>query len=319
MKRRNFLALMAGAATLLSPWMRPARAQNPQQTNPAPKPPPAGSPQAAPAAPATAEPVGLVATLEGAATASRAGAKEPVGLAIGQPIFVNDTLATGPDSTLGVTFDDGTTFSLSANARIAVNAFVYQKDTTGNAASINVAAGTAAFVASFVAKIGDMKITTATATLGIRGTTGVVEVPSGGGTGGGEPTVKLYPDANGHVGQIEVFDSQGGRLGALTKGASAFTLRAVPGGRIEVVPFRISREEAARDRAVLQRLRASNKAGRKMTGAARKSRGNPGGPNRPLRPDRPKNGSRPPAGKPRSSQGKPKPPPGKPKSSPRGQ
>ena len=46
-----------------------------------------------------------------------------------------------------MTFDDGTTFSLSANARIAVNAFVYQKDTTGNAASINVAAGTAAFVA----------------------------------------------------------------------------------------------------------------------------------------------------------------------------
>ncbi len=43
----------------------------------------------------------------------------------------------------------------------------------------DVAKGTAAFVAAAVAKTGDMKITTPTATLGIRGTTGLVEVPDG--------------------------------------------------------------------------------------------------------------------------------------------
>jgi hypothetical protein len=34
---------------------------------------------------------------------------------------------TGPDAALGITFDDQTTFSLSANTRIVVDAFVHQK------------------------------------------------------------------------------------------------------------------------------------------------------------------------------------------------
>src|SRR4029077_345508 len=124
----------------------------------------------------------------------------------------------------------------------------------------NVAVGTAAFVASLVAKTGDMKISTPNATLGIRGTTGVVEVPSGGGAAD-----KLYADANGHVGQIEVFNRQGGRLGTLTQSASAFTLTREPGGGVRAVPFQIPPGEAARDRVVLQRLRATHTIGRRMT------------------------------------------------------
>jgi len=38
-----------------------------------------------------------------------------------------------------------------------------------------------------------MKITTPSATLGIRGTTGVVDVPQGGAPGAAEPRIKLYP------------------------------------------------------------------------------------------------------------------------------
>ena len=110
--------------------------------------------------------------------------------------------------------------------------------------------GTAAFVASLVAKTGDMTITTPDAAIGIRGTTGVVDVPAAGATAA--PTVKLYPDADGHVGQIEVFDRQGNRLGALTQGASAFShpsRRGRPADR--AVPYRIPPQEAARDRGVL--------------------------------------------------------------------
>ena len=68
-----------------------------------------------------------------------------------------------------------------------------------------------------------MKIATPIATMGIRGTTGVVDVPQAGTAG--EPKIKLYPDADGHVGRIEVFDRQGARLGTLTQGSSAFALR----------------------------------------------------------------------------------------------
>jgi hypothetical protein len=143
-----------------------------------------------------------------------------------------------------------------------IDAFVYQRRGSGNNALLNVATGTAAFVASLVAKSGEMKIATPEATLGIRGTTGIVEVPATG--GGAAPTVKLYPDADGHVGRIEVFDRQGGRLGALTQGASAFALRAGAGGRIAAVPYQIPPQEVARDRGALQRLNRSHNIGRQM-------------------------------------------------------
>ena len=55
-----------------------------------------------------------------------------------------------------------------------VNEFVYEEGGKGNTAVFNIAHGTVAFVASLVAKTGDMTISAPTATLGIRGTTGVV-------------------------------------------------------------------------------------------------------------------------------------------------
>jgi FecR protein len=265
MKRREFIALVSGmAATWPSIWPFTARAQY--------QAPPMQAPSAAPADAS----VGQVATLQGSASVTRGNAATP--LRVADPIYEKDVLQTAPDSTLGVTFDDETTFSLSGNTRIVVDAFVYQQGGSANAASFNVATGTAAFVASFVAKTGDMKIATPEATLGIRGTTGVVEVPQGGGAAA--PTIKLYPDADGHVGQIEVFDRQGGRLGALTQGASAFALLPGPGGRITAERYQIPPQEAARDRGVLQRLNASHVIGRRMVIQRRQLRGpNQHGPN----------------------------------------
>ena len=116
-----------------------------------------------------------------------------------------------------------------------------------------------------------MKIATpGSATMGIRGTTGVVDVPDAGTAG--EPKIKLYPDADGHVGRIEVFDRQGARLGILTQGASAFALRRGAGGRLAAVPFQIPPQEALRDRGALQRLSASHTIGRHQTIQRRQSR-----------------------------------------------
>lgn len=260
MKRRDFIELLGAAATwplfLRVVWPGAAGAQIPADANQL-------------GAVAQGQ-VGQVATLEGSATVVRS-AGSPIPLQVSDPIFENDVLTTAANSTLGVTFDDQTTFSLSPNTRIVVSAFVYEEGGNANAANFSIAVGTAAFVASLVARTGDMKITMPNATLGIRGTTGVVDVPEN--AAAGEPHIKLYPDDDGHVGRIEVFDRQGARLGALTEGASAFAMRPGAGGRFVAVPFQIPPFEETRDRGMLQRLRASHAIGRRMTTERLRSRG----------------------------------------------
>jgi len=240
MRRREFISFCAGMVA----WPVAARAQNQPSLNQDAN-----------------EAVGQVATLQGIATVTRGNAS-PAALNASDAIYKKDVLQTGANSSLGVTFNDETTFSLTANARIVVDEFVYEEGSKGNAALFNVARGTVAFIANQVAKTGDMKISTPTATLGIRGTTGVVDVPNS--VAPSEAKIKLYPDADGRVGQIEVFNRQGGRLGALTQGSSAFAIRLGQGGRLAAVAFQIPPQEAARDRGVMQRLFASHNVGRQM-------------------------------------------------------
>jgi len=262
-QRRQFISFMASLAL----WPIEARAQAPAAPDQAGPPDQAGQAQpdqpADQSAAAGDNSIGQVSTVQGSATVTRANAA-PIALKASDPIYKNDELMTAANATLGVTFDDETTFNLTGNSRIVVDDYVYQQGASGNVGAFSVTQGTVAFVASEVAKTGNMTITTPTATLGIRGTTGVVDVPVNAATGG-EAKIKLYPDADGRVGHIDVFDRQGGRLGALTQGSSAFQIQRGAGGRFAAVPFRIPPQEAARDRGVVQRLFASHNIGRRMT------------------------------------------------------
>ena len=236
------------------------------------------------------EPVGNVATVTGSASVIRNDRTTP--LKIKDDIYLNDVVQTGANGALGITFIDNTTFNLRASTRITIDSYVYEDGGKSNAAVFDVAKGTAAFVAASVAKTGDMKITTPTATLGIRGTTGLVEVPEG--VAANNPrnvAVKLYPDADGRVGRIEVNDRAGARLGFLTQGASGFTIRAGAGGaRFTAVPLAIPQAVMLRDQGFVRQLHATQNVGRRVVFQQREfRRANPGfiNPNRPIRQLRP--------------------------------
>lgn len=254
------------------------------QTQPAQAPAPAAAP--APAQAASDEPIGNVATLTGTATAIRN--KNSIALKLQDDIFLNDVLLTSANSALGVTFNDATTFNLTANARITVDSFVYEDGGKQNNALFDVARGTVAFAAAAVAKTGDMKISTPTATLGIRGTTGLVEVPEGATAGtANNVAIKLYPDADGRVGRIEVNDRAGARLGFLTQGSSGFTIRPGAGGRFAALPLAISPQQAQRDQGIVRQVHAAQNVGRQIVTEKRTQRlQNPRGNNPAANPPR---------------------------------
>ena len=258
------------------------------QTGPAQPAAPAPDPATPDATTADApeEPIGNVATVTGSASVIRNDKTTP--LKVKDDIYLNDVVQTGANSTLGITFIDATTFNLKASTKITIDNYVYEEGGKSNAAIFDVARGTAAFVAASVAKTGDMKITTPTATLGIRGTTGLVEVPEGAAANNpNNVAVKLYPDADGRVGRIEVNDRAGARLGFLTQGASGFAIRAGTGGaRFAAVPLVIPQAAILRDQGFVRQLHAARNLGRQVVFQQREfRRANPGfvKPNRPIR------------------------------------
>ena len=98
-----------------------------------------------------------------------------VAVNVGDAVYKSDVILTGADSKCGITFPDGTALELLPNTRMALNEYNYDAHSTSNQALFTLIDGTFGFVAGKVAHSGDMKIGTPVATMGIRGTTGVVQ------------------------------------------------------------------------------------------------------------------------------------------------
>lgn len=272
------------------PQAEPAPAASPA---PSASPTPATSPTPVTDTQSTAvEPIGNVATVTGIATVIRDKNSYP--LRVRDDIYLNDVVQTSSNSSLGITFNDATTFNLSASSKITIDNYVYEDGGKQNSGIFDVGKGTVAFVAAAVAKTGNMKITTPTATLGIRGTTGVVDVPEGAAANSARNVnIKLYPDADGRVGHIDVDDrTSGTRLGALTQGASGFAIRpgAATGGimRFAAVPITIAPQQIARDRGFVGQVHLAQTTGRQIVTEQRDfRRANPGAISRIPRPSQP--------------------------------
>ena len=154
---------------------------------------------------ALVEPIGKVETVKGTVIVKNAdGAETP--LQSGDPIFQGDELRTGPEGAVGIVFIDDSTFSLAEDARMVIDELVYDPSTQEGSLKANLVQGVFSFISGEIAKTDPEAMTIATpmATIGIRGTTGAINLPAGEAL-----TVVLTSDAGGTVGEITVFNDAG--------------------------------------------------------------------------------------------------------------
>jgi VCBS repeat-containing protein len=150
--------------------------------------------------------IGHVTKLTGNATAIRNGVS--IVLNQGDNVLKGDVVQSGSDSTLGITFIDGTVFGLASNAKMVLNEMVYDPNGSDNKSLLSLVQGTISFVAGATAKKGDMKVDTPVATMGIRGTAVLVEIDFDVPVQGGAPPAKfqVLVEPDGTTGSYILYD-----------------------------------------------------------------------------------------------------------------
>lgn len=113
----------------------------------------------------------------GVATVERKSSHLPA--VTGQALWAGDTLVTGKDGRISLTFVDNTRFAIGPNSRVAVSKFEYDRTRQKGAFITQVDRGSLAVVSGKIAKSerDAMKVQTPNSLLGVRGTRFIVEVP----------------------------------------------------------------------------------------------------------------------------------------------
>lgn len=151
-------------------------------------------------------PIGQVESLEGDAAVVRTdGVREA--LTSQSKIFAGDLIETGADGRVSVTFVDGTIFTLATQARMVIDELIYDPGGSSNSATFSLIQGGFVFIAGQVAPSGGIDISTPAATMGIRGTTGLINLILENGLVTLE--VSLVRDPDGSLGRIDCFDLNG--------------------------------------------------------------------------------------------------------------
>ncbi|MEE8246707.1 MAG: FecR family protein, partial [Alphaproteobacteria bacterium] len=115
--------------------------------------------------------IGHVDNVTGTVSASRAdGAR--VALAEGDAVFEGDEVHTGADSAVAIVFIDDTTFSLGANASMALDELIFDPDSQSGSSAFSILEGAFVFVSGKIAEDNpdNMTVGTPVATIGVRGT-----------------------------------------------------------------------------------------------------------------------------------------------------
>ncbi|MEO9875081.1 MAG: VCBS domain-containing protein, partial [Anderseniella sp.] len=154
-------------------------------------------------------PIGEVQHLEGSATATRTDGSV-VQLQPGTKVYLGDVVETGSNTKFGLSLEDGSLFSMTSDARMVLNEFVFNgAEAQDSSMLVNLVQGAFVFVAGSIAPTGNMKVETPVAVLAIRGTTVGADVD----TQLGSTTLSLFQDIDSNTtGEYLVLDKATGEI-----------------------------------------------------------------------------------------------------------
>lgn len=128
----------------------------------------------------------------------------------GTPLYQDDLVTTDQDGSVGISFVDGMSFSLGAEARMLLDEFRYDPAENEGGGLLSVLQGQFTFVSGQAAHTAEdaLMIETPTMTIGVRGTKVVAQA----GAEGETSRIALLAEEDGTVGKIMVTTDQGGEL-----------------------------------------------------------------------------------------------------------
>ncbi|MDN4983836.1 Ig-like domain-containing protein [Bradyrhizobium sp. WYCCWR 13022] len=202
--------------------------------------------------------VGHVVKMTGSASIVRNGVA--IVANVGDAVYQSDVVQTGSGSTLGLVLDDGTTFNLSASSRFLLNELTYDASSTSNSSLMTLVQGAASFVAGQVAKTGDMRVATPTATIGIRGTAVILDVSAT----DGKVSVSVVDQQDGQVHAVQVFNTAGVLIGTVTSNGSTLTL--TPTANFDVIAQQTNKttDQVAQEFSAFQQVLSTYDSGKQL-------------------------------------------------------
>jgi hypothetical protein len=120
--------------------------------------------------------VAQIKTVSGQAEIVRNGAHSAA--KIGDPLYEKDTIETGGDGAIGITFIDNTVMSSGPNSEIVLEDYKFNSSNFKGSMLTDMNRGTVSMISGDIARStpGAMKVKTPTAILGVRGTRFLIEV-----------------------------------------------------------------------------------------------------------------------------------------------
>ncbi len=125
---------------------------------------------------AGAQDAGQIKTVTGSASLEREGKKVPV--KVGMPVRQSDTLVTGADGAVGITFTDNSLFSVGPNSTLVIDRYAFDSTTHRGEFDTSLRKGTLAVVSGKIVKQSPdaMRVRTPSSIMGVRGTEFLVRV-----------------------------------------------------------------------------------------------------------------------------------------------